>query len=81
MSFRPRHGAEPWEVYVVEGDGDRLESDREQTSPVSCCVDGLTDPGSDDGRRPELTQGTGCCWRRARPPGLLSPATLADTSR
>lgn len=32
-------GAEPWEVYVVKGDADHLESDRDPaTGAASCCA-------------------------------------------
>lgn len=48
-------GAEPWEVYVVKGDADHLESDRDQpTGAGTCCGDSAED-------EQPAGQAAGCC--------------------
>lgn len=53
-------GSEPWEVYVVKGDADHLESDRDQTTGAATCCTSDTAEAMDAGQ-PVAAQRVGCC--------------------
>ncbi|HEX6444539.1 MAG TPA: ArsI/CadI family heavy metal resistance metalloenzyme [Streptosporangiales bacterium] len=55
-------GSEPWEVYVVKADADRLESDRDtSTGAATCCTDRAAAAGTGDAAGPGAEQPAGCC--------------------